>query len=82
MVVNPRAAGRAPRLAPLPRARAAKALAEQTLGVRLFDRDLHARHLEWLAAMVSGADCYLLDYPHDRAQWPAVGSALDALQGG
>jgi hypothetical protein len=65
------------RLAP---ASALKALAEQTVAVKLFDRALHRAHLDFLAALLRSVAVYRMRYPHDYARLPEVYRVLPELQ--
>ena len=57
-------------------AEAAIEVARHTVAVTLFDRDLHARHLLFVAALVGQVGVYRLRYAHDFNCLPQVFDVL------
>ena len=56
--------------------RAMRELTNQTVAVSLFDRELHRRHLHFLAGLVKSASVLKLHYPHDYDKLPQVTALL------
>ncbi len=65
-----------PRIEPVRPVQAMRELTNQTVAVSLFDRELHQRHLHFLAGLVKSAQVFKLHYPHDYGKLPQVTALL------
>lgn len=56
----------------LPMMEGVKRLAEQTVGVGMFNRSLHERHLQFVARLLESVPIFVLHFPHDYDRLPDV----------